>query len=48
MITKEEKEMKSENFGVVYGCVLELIPPNVRRKEELYTREKAEGVVVFE
>ena len=36
-ITNQEKERKREDFGVVYGSVLGLIDPHVRRKEELST-----------
>jgi len=32
-ITNQEKETKREDFGVVYGSILGLIAPHVRRKE---------------
>ena len=45
-ITNQEKETKREDFGVVYGSILWLIDPHVRRKEELSTIEKFKDLVV--
>ena len=47
-ITNQEKETKREYFGVVYGSVLGLIDPHVRRKEELNTEKKVEDLVVVQ
>ena len=47
-ITNQEKETKREYFGVVYGSILGLIDPHMRRKEELSTVEKVEDLVIVQ